>query len=259
MIPHVLLSNDDGVFAPGLRALADAFLADGWRVSVCAPASERSAASHSITIRHPIVAAARAWEGVVEGAPLAVWACSGTPADCVKVAILKLCNARPDLVVSGVNNGWNLGTDVHYSGTVGAAMEGAFEGVPGMAVSAPARVDASRSVFAAACAVRLARRMLARPIPPRTVLSLNVPDRDGRDVLGLVEAPMTPIRYTDDYDEMTHSRSRSAYWLKGEIIEEGRLPGGDLDRLLAGYATVTLLGWDLTLPGGCKEILQDMI
>lgn len=177
----------------------------------------------------------------------------------MKVAILKLCNARPDLVVSGVNNGWNLGTDVHYSGTVGAAMEGAFEGVPGMAVSAPARVDASRSVFAAACAVRLARRMLARPIPPRTVLSLNVPDRDGRDVLGLVEAPMTPIRYTDDYDEMTHSRSRSAYWLKGEIIEEGRLPGGDLDRLLAGYATVTLLGWDLTLPGGCKEILQDMI
>ena len=122
MIPHVLLSNDDGVFAPGLRALADAFLADGWRVSVCAPESERSAASHSITIRHPIVAAARAWEGVVEGAPLAVWACSGTPADCVKVAILKLCNARPDLVVSGVNNGWNLGTDVHYSGTVGAAM-----------------------------------------------------------------------------------------------------------------------------------------
>ncbi len=256
MTRHVLLSNDDGVQAPGLRALADAFCAAGWRVTVAAPDQERSAASHSITIKRPLVVSPARWEGVPEGAPLAVWKADGTPADCVKVALHEICEGKPDLVVSGINNGWNAGTDVHYSGTVGAAMEGAFEGYPAIAVSVK-RPDAAKLVGAAALAVRMAGRLLAHPLPTPSVLNINLPDCPPDEIRGVVEAPMTCIRYTDAYDRMEHTRGRHAYWLKGDIIEEGCLPDGDLDRLVRGYATVTAVGWDQSMRGACASILQE--
>lgn len=251
---YVLLSNDDGVHAPGLRALADAFLAEGWRVSVCAPDQERSAAAHSITIKRPVVAWRAAWVGLPAGAPVDVWATDGTPADCVKIALHELCSARPDLVVSGINNGWNIGTDIHYSGTVGAAMEAAFEGVKGMAVSAK-RPDGARYRRAASLAALCAARMLKTPPPSHSVLNLNVPDCAPEEIKGLAEAAMTRIRYTDAYDRLGGVRDRAAFWLKGDIVEEGCLPDGDLDMLLKGYATLTLVGWDLSVSGGCAAYL----
>ena len=256
MKAHVLVSNDDGVFAPGLRALADAFLADGWRVSVCAPDQERSAASHSLTINRPMVASRVQWPDAPEGAPLSVWKADGMPADCVKLALRELCEGTPELVVSGVNNGWNVGTDVHYSGTVGAAMEAAFEGLPAIAVSAK-RPDAARYACAAQHAVLLARRLLSHPLPMPSVLNVNIPDCEPEAIHGLVEAPMTPMRYTDTYDRMPHTRGRTAYWLSGDIVEEGCLSGGDLDRLMQGYATLTALTWDWTLREACLHLLQD--
>lgn len=252
-----LLSNDDGVYAPGLRALADAFLAAGWRVIVAAPDRERSAAAHSITIKNPLVKAPARWTGIPEGAPLAVWQLDGTPADCVKIGLHALSDGRPDLVVSGVNNGWNVGTDIHYSGTVGAAMEAAFEGVPGIAVSAK-HPNAERYRCVSELAVRCAKRMLENPLPMPSVLNINLPDRDPAEVLGVVEAPMTCIQYTDSYDRMDRPRGRAAYWLKGDIVEEGCLPGGDLDMLVKGYATLTAIGWDLSMCGACKQLLQDL-
>lgn len=270
---HVLISNDDGVFAPGLRALTDAFLANGWRVTVAAPDRERSAASHSITIKQPVVAARREWDGVPQGAPLCVWALDATPADCVKVALHALCQGRPDLVASGINDGWNVGTDVHYSGTVGAAMEGAFEGVPGLAVSTKlphaeryqhatgklvSEALAERYRYAAGLAVQCADRLMAHPLPMPSVLNLNTPDFAPEEVRGLAEAQMANIRYTDAYDRMEHGNGRSAYWIKGEIIEESCTPGSDLAMLVAGYATVTALGWDLTMRGACGSLLQDV-
>lgn len=254
---HVLLSNDDGVNAAGLRALADAFLADGWRVSVCAPDRERSAAAHSITIKRPLAVSPLEWEGVPTGVPLKVWKVDGTPADCVKLALLELLPQKPDVVVSGINNGWNIGTDVHYSGTVGAAMEAAFEGVPAIAVSVE-RPDAARFRYTAQYALKSAAGLLVHPAPMRTVLNLNAPNCAPEQIRGIVEAPLTPIQYTDSYDRMEHTRGRSAYWLKGEIIERGCLPGGDLDRLLHGYATMTLMGWDVSILGGCEGFLQDV-
>lgn len=253
---HVLISNDDGISSSGLRALADAFLSDGWRVTVCAPHQERSAASHSITITRPIVATPVTWDGVPQGADLTVFQTDGTPSDCVKLAMLKLCPDKPDVVVSGINNGWNIGSDVHYSGTVSAAMEGAFEGAQAIAVSSR-RLWPERNRYAASLVTRAARGILAKPLPVPSVLNINIPDCEPEDVRGLVEAPLTYIQYTDVFDSMPHSRGRSAHWLSGEIMEEGCLPGGDLDRLLQRYATMTVLGWDLTAHGLLNDIFRD--
>lgn len=255
-MPEILLSNDDGVFAPGLRALTTAFLADGWRVTVAAPDGERSAASHGITIKRPLVATKVHYDGVPKGAPLTVWAVDGTPADCVKLALHKLCEARPTLVVSGINNGWNVGTDVHYSGTVGAAMEAAFEGVQAIAVSTM-QPDEFRYANAAKLAVETAHRLLKHPLTLPSILNLNLPDCEPNMIRGIVEAPLTRIQYTDSYIGMEHKPGRSAYWLRGEIIEEGCDADGDLAKLLQGYATATLLGWDLGQPGGCTDLLQE--
>lgn len=262
---HVLLSNDDGVFAPGLRALADAFVGAGWRVTVAAPDRERSATAHSLTMRTPLVAVKHTWDGVPQGAPLSVWSIDGTPADCMKLGLHDLCGEKPDLVASGINSGWNVGTDVHYSGTVGAAVEGAFEGYPAIAVSAGGSAAGptagvptpAQYAYAAALAAKLADRMLASPLPSATVLNLNLPNCAPEDVRGLVEAPMTHIRYTDSYDKLERSERSAAYWLRGEIVEESCTPGGDLSMLLAGYATMTVLGWDLTMPGMCGDLMGE--
>ena len=249
MKPYVLICNDDGILSNGLRALADAFWDDGWRVTVCAPHQERSASAHSITIKRPVVTSSVRWEGMPEEAEIAVFQTDGTPADCVKVALLNLCESKPDLVVSGINNGWNCGTDVHYSGTVGAAMEAAFNDVPAIAVSSARGAGGKQNEYAAALATRMARKLIEKPLPMPSVLNINVPDCEPEAVKGIVEAPLTCIRYTDRYHSMRHERGRTAYWLSGDIIEEGNLPGGDLDCLLKGYATVTVLGWDLTVSG----------
>lgn len=253
---HVLLSNDDGVFAPGLRALADAFLADGWQVTVAAPDGERSAASHSITIKRPMVAKTVFYDGVPEGTPLTVWAIDGTPADCVKLALHELCEAPPTLVVSGINNGWNVGTDVHYSGTVGAAMEAAFENVQAIAVSA-GNPDAKRYAYAANLAVSFARRLIERPLRLPAIVNLNAPNLDPDLICGIVEAPLTCIQYTDAYVKMEKDATRAAYWLKGDIIEDGCRPDADLSMLLQGFSTVTVLGWDIGLAGAASELLQE--
>lgn len=252
-MPSVLLGNDDGIYAPGLHALADAFWADGWRVSICAPDGERSGASHSIVIGRPIIAARVELDRLEK---VAAWKCDGKPGDCVKLALLELCEERPDLVVAGVNDGWNVGSDIHYSGTFGAAMEAAFEGVPAMAVSAR-YPDTARYRYAAALAVRLAGPLLESRLPMPSVLNVNVPDCAADRIRGVVEAPLTHIRYTDAYDKMERPPRRAAYWLRGDIIKEGCLPGGDLDCLLKGFVTVTAVGWDMTVRDMCGGILRN--
>ena len=134
--PHVLLSNDDGVFFPGIRTLAGVFLDAGWRVSVCAPDRERSATSHRIIMEQPIVVQRVEWNADCDRQRLNVWKTNGTPVDCVRVALFGILRDNPpDIVGSGINNGWNAGTDCHYSGTVAAAKEALLLDVPAVAVS----------------------------------------------------------------------------------------------------------------------------
>src|SRR5437868_2350532 len=162
--PLILVTNDDGVHAPGIKALA-AGLASLGTVHVVAPDREVSACAQSLTLKHPLRA-----EKVDER----VHAVDGTPADCVNLALVKLLPRRPDLVVSGINRGANMGEDVFYSGTVGGAREGTFFGVPAIAISLAGRLEFDYAP-AAAFAAQLGAQVLAQGLPPRTLLNVNVP------------------------------------------------------------------------------------
>ncbi len=228
----VLLSNDDGVHAAGLRALAAAF--EGDEVWVCAPDREQSASSHAISLHRPL--------RVHEVAPR--WhAVDGTPTDAVYVGLnLVLKGAWPDVVVSGVNHGPNLGNDVHYSGTVAAAMEGALLGVPAIAVSLahPPPHDFSH---AAAFAAALARALVAsRPAAP-VLLNVNVP---AGPVRGWRTVRLGKRTYGNEVVEKTDPRGRKYYWIGGEggAVNED-IPGSDCNCVtFDGLVSVTPLDLD---------------
>ena len=242
---RILISNDDGIFAPGIAALVQAFAAAGHEVYVSAPDAQRSAASHSMTLTMPL----RAQEVALPGAARA-WAVSGTPVDCVKLALNCLC-PQVEAVISGVNHGYNAGTDVLYSGTVAAAMEGALYGLPAMAVSLKHSREDTYGL-AAGLAAELFPRLMAHPLPPRTLLNVNYPGTD--EALGIKAAPVKAIRYDERY-----TLTDAGYVLRGSISTD--MPEGDDDYtwLERGFATVTALGYDLTDHGATnawKRILD---
>jgi 5'-nucleotidase len=231
---RVLLSNDDGVHAAGLRALAGAFTSD--EVWVVAPDREQSASSHAISLHRPL--------RMVEVAPR-WYAVDGTPTDAVYMGLnLVLRDARPDVVISGVNHGANLGNDVHYSGTVAAAMEGALLGVPAIAVSlaAPPPHDFAE---AARFAVALARQLVASAPPAPLLLNVNVPA--GR-VRGYRFTRLGRRTYGNDVVEKTDPRGRKYYWIGGEGGARNEdIPGSDCNAVqLDGLVAVTPLHLDST-------------
>jgi len=221
----ILISNDDGVFAAGIRTLANAANARGHQVTVVCPDQERSATGHGLTLQTPI-RAERADELFDDG--ITAWACSGTPSDCVKLALFSLLEEWPDLVLSGINHGPNLGTDVLYSGTVSAAMEGTIEGLPALAVSS---ADFQWRQFepAASLALDVADRMLAAGWPPAMLLNLNVPPRPVESIGPLRWCRTAVRRYTDQFDKRVDPRGRTYYWLAGEVAN-------DLEAEVAGPA-----------------------
>ncbi|MFY8150227.1 MAG: 5'/3'-nucleotidase SurE [Prochlorococcaceae cyanobacterium] len=220
---RILISNDDGVFAEGIRTLAAAAASRGHRVTVVCPDQERSATGHGLTLQTPI-RAERADELFADG--IHAWACSGTPSDCVKLALFRLLEEWPDLVLSGINHGPNLGTDVLYSGTVSAAMEGTIEGLPALAVSS---ADYRWRHFgpAADLALAVAEGMLERGWPAGTLLNLNVPPLPAEQFAPLRWCRTAVRRYTDQFDRRTDPRGRTYYWLAGEVAN-------DLEAAVAG-------------------------
>ncbi|MEB3334873.1 MAG: 5'/3'-nucleotidase SurE [Cyanobacteriota bacterium] len=213
---RILISNDDGVFADGIQSLAAEARSRGHRVTVVCPDQERSATGHGLTLQTPI-RAERADELFAEG--VTAWACSGTPADCVKLALFRLLEEPPDLVLSGINHGPNLGTDVLYSGTVAAAMEGTIEGLPSMAVSA---ADFRWREFrpAATLAREVAEGMLTHGWPEGLLLNLNGPPV-AAGAMGPRRWGRTAVRrYVDQFDRRVDPRGRVYYWLAGEVSNE---------------------------------------
>jgi 5'-nucleotidase len=213
---RILISNDDGVFAAGIQALAAEAVARGHRVTVVCPDQERSATGHGLTLQTPL-RAERADELFAAG--VTAWACSGNPSDCVKLGLFRLLEEAPDLVLSGVNHGPNLGTDVLYSGTVAAAMEGTIEGLPALAVSS---ADFQWRCFGAAAALALdvAERMLTSGWPPGLLLNLNVPALPAERIGAMQWCRTAVRRYTDQFDKRVDPRGRTYYWLAGEAIDE---------------------------------------
>jgi 5'-nucleotidase len=230
--PLLLVTNDDGVHAPGLRALVDALGPLG-EVHVVAPDREVSACSQSLTLKHPLR---------VETLSPGVHAVDGTPADCVNLALVKLLPRRPELVLSGINRGGNLGDDVFYSGTVGGAREGTFFGIPSVAISLAARAEMDFGE-AAAFSARLARLVLEKGLPEQTLLNVNVPSGQPRGVAVTIQGRR---EHEGTILEGLDPRRRTYYW-----IEEGRDRWvsdemSDIHAVRNGLISVTPLKTDTT-------------
>lgn len=230
---RILVTNDDGHFSPGIHALADALRSLG-EVVIVAPQTEASAVGHALTLRRPLRV-----EQVSEG----VYAVDGTPTDCVNIAIDKILTHKPDLIVSGINKGFNIGDDVTYSGTVAGALEGALLGFPSIAVSQQFTRDAWDFTVAAACAARVAAQLLKQPVPGRTFLNINVPLGEIKGIKATVQARRNHITKVARRED---PRGRAYFWIEEAVDEWDLDENSDHHAVKAGYISVTPLQPDLT-------------
>lgn len=237
---RILLTNDDGVFAPGLRALRNELTRLG-EVTVIAPALEQSGVGHSITLLAPLVVKPVDDE---DGSPLG-FAVEGSPADCVKLAVNELLDRPPDLIVSGINAGANAGINVLYSGTVAAAIEGAFFKITSIAVSLEftERFDYPH---AARHAVRVIERILSQQPPAGSLFNINLPAHSRGEPKGVRVVPMGVGRYGEGFEKRRDPRGRTYYWMTYAPPYELEGPETDVTGLIEGYITVTPLHFDLT-------------
>lgn len=241
---RILVTNDDGVFAPGIKALA-AGLASLGEVVVVAPDREQSASSHALTLQHPLR---------VHQLEPAVWSVTGTPTDSVLVAVHALLEQNPpDLVVSGINAGQNMGDDVTYSGTVSAAFEGTLLGVPSLAVSLASVEDPLDFAAAAVWAARVARVVIERGLPPRTLLNVNIPPGPLAGIRGLRLTRLGHRVYRETIRAQVDPRGRPYYWVGGYAEWEPQ-ESTDIQAIRDGYVSVTPLNLDLTDPRMLKTM-----
>ena len=257
---NILISNDDGIFALGVRALANTLAQAGHQVTVVCPDRERSATGHGLTLHQPL--RAKQVNSVFDPEVIA-WSCSGTPADCVKFALSAVMEKRPDVVYSGINHGPNLGTDVLYSGTVSAAMEGVLEGIPSVAFSL-ASFSAFEFQSAADFAVKLLPQ-LANNYPKPPLLSVNIPPVTTPEIAGVLVTRQGLRRYIEKFEQRLDPRGKSYYWLEGEIVEDIEQPEDvnlpphiltDVQAIRDRYITITPLQYNLTDATIVKHLYQ---
>jgi 5'-nucleotidase len=240
-MPHILLTNDDGYQSPGLKALARAMARVG-QVTVFAPDHNWSAAGHTKTMHKPL----RIDQGHTEdGLPLFIT--TGTPSDCVGLALLGVVPQRPDLVVSGINLGGNLGEDITYSGTVAGAMEAAVAGLPAIAASQELPQDGDADFeFAGRVVAAVAAHVLERGMLPGGLLNINLPALPGHAVRGIQLTRLGRRVYRDILIERLDPRGRPYYWIGGDPPAGEPEAGTDLGALAHGYVSVTPLNMDMT-------------
>lgn len=235
----ILVTNDDGVHARGIEALAEAMepLGEAW---IVAPDREQSGASHSLTLHHPLR---------VNRVGERRFSVEGTPTDAVYVGVAAgVLPGRPDLVVSGINHGGNLGEDVTYSGTVSAAMEGTLLGIPSIAFSLATKKELEFGP-AARFAARLAARVLKEGMPPDTLLNVNVPRGVDPDRLPYRITQQGRRRYTGSLDKRTDPRGRPYFWIGGDDAAIEAVPGSDYEAVYERIISITPLHLDLTNHG----------
>ena len=240
----VLISNDDGIRAEGLRTLAEE-LHKVAEVYIAAPLNEKSGTSHGLTTTTPL----RVYDHQMDEITSYAWAIDGTPADCVKLAIDALLPERPDVVLSGINQGPNLGTDIIYSGTVAAAMEGYLNGCPALALSAAGiRKGQGRGnyLYTAKLAAELCLRMERQHYQPRVFFNINVPGGQPEEVRGVTYTYMGWRWYTNPFSKRTDPSGRDYYWLQGKFDDSNCGQGSDVEACNNGFATITPLRSDFT-------------
>ena len=237
--PRILVTNDDGIDSPGIYALWKAMSKVG-TPTVIAPTTEQSAASHSITLNKPLFINYISRDYGFEG-----WSVDGTPADCTKIGINEVLKQRPDLIISGINCGANLGVDLIYSGTVSAATEGALLGIPSIAISlASFKTDDYRA--SKIVAIEMAKHVLKNKIPKGTLLNVNVPYADPKDIKGKLITRQGSQYFMDEFEKRIDPRENTYYWLKGKKVDNDNSDEYDGKAIKNNYISITPISFDLT-------------
>jgi 5'-nucleotidase len=230
---RILVTNDDGVHSEGIKVLADALASLG-DVVIVAPIQEASAIGHALTLRRPLR---------LETVDAKVFAVDGTPTDCVNVAIEHVLHGKPDLIVSGINKGWNLGDDVTYSGTVSGALEGALLAIPSIAVSSQNKSNEFDFTRAAVAARTIAEAVLERGMPKFTLLNINVPYGPNKGFRATVQAKRNHVTVVS---ERIDPRNRPYYWIEEGQNEWEPHDRSDYQAVRDGYISITPLQPDMT-------------
>ena len=242
---NILISNDDGIAANGIRVLTEE-LSKHHNVYVIAPDRERSAAGHSLTLHTPL--RVEELDNGKNGATR-TWVTTGTPGDCVKIGINAILseNEQPDIVISGINHGPNLGADILYSGTVSCAMEGAMLGVPSIAVSlASMSADYEDFKFSAKFVASLLNKLKEFKFPPKSILNVNIPKLDTDDIAGVAITELGRKMFTDAYEKRVDPRGKVYYWLAGELINEPEDAPTDIAAVLNNKISITPVTYEMT-------------
>lgn len=250
---NILISNDDGIFSGGIKALSEE-LSKKHNVYVVAPDRERSAASHSLTLTTPL--RVEEMNDLDIGAKKA-WAVSGTPGDCVKIGINAILskNEQPDIVISGINHGPNLGYDVLYSGTVSAAVEAAMLGLPAIALSLVAMKSGYDDFkFASKFASALVDKLNNVIFPNKTILNVNIPNLEEENITGVAITELGGKIFTSDYEKRVDPRGQTYYWMAGVPAYEPQDAPTDLAAIRNNKISITPLCFDMTR----KESLADL-
>lgn len=236
----ILVTNDDGIRAPGIKALWEE-LKEIAEIVVAAPAQQQSATGHSITVYQPI------WvkENVFADSRITGWRIGGTPADSVKIALDTLMVDKPDLVVSGINHGPNLATDVLYSGTVSAAVEGAMHGIPAIAISLASYDCVDFAPAAAYCRI-LVEQIMANKMPSFSLLNVNVPPVSSAKIQGVSITKLGRIEYENAFEKRMDPHGRTYYWMAGTPVESDNPIDTDVFAIQENKISVTPIHFDLT-------------
>ncbi|MDB5268922.1 MAG: stationary phase survival protein SurE [Hymenobacter sp.] len=251
--PLILVSNDDGITAPGIRHLVQAMVALGAEVVVVAPDSPQSGMGHAITIGHAL----RLTKNPVFGPEVDAYECSGTPADCVKIAkhyVLK--DRTPDLVVSGINHGSNASVNVLYSGTMSAAIEAAIEGLPAVGFSLCEYGPNADFSHVGEWVTEVCRHALDHGIPAGTALNVNIPKKSDTPIAGLRLARQARAKWQEEFDRRLDPYQRPYYWLVGQFVNLD--PGTDTDEwaLANNYVSIVPCKFDLTAAHGLAHLSE---
>jgi 5'-nucleotidase len=241
----ILVCNDDGIHAAGLRALVKVLVKSGYEVYVVAPDKERSASGHALTLHHPLRVdrvPLEFFEGAKE-----IYAIDGTPADCVKIAINKILKFKPEWVISGINHGPNMGSDVLYSGTVSAAMEGAIYGIKSIAISV-SQYQTSGFEEQAEFIPEIVKKLNHQDFiwPQKTIFNVNLPVVPKDEILGVAITNLGARMYKDTYEERLDPRSKFYYWLSGDLLNTDEDPESDVTKVSQGYISITPVTFDMT-------------
>ena len=249
---NILISNDDGIHANGIRALSE-ILSKDYNVYIIAPNQERSAAGHSITLNSPL----RVEEHEAKYGSIRSWSVSGTPGDCVKIGVNAILSEKekPDLIISGINHGPNLGHDIIYSGTVSCATEGAMMNIPSIAVSLNSFKPSLEDLkFSAKFVKSLIPKLGCFNFPEKSILNINIPGISDSDITGVAVTEMGGRMFTDNYEKRIDPRGKVYYWMAGKLTTEKDNENTDITAIRQNKISISPLTFNLTK----KDILNDL-